>query len=295
MIRSMTGFGAAMAEEDGAHYVVEVRSVNNRFFKATVRLPDELHGLEPEIESVLAARLSRGSALATVRFTDVSAEAAAQINSAALQRYLDQLLGVPGLSHGSARIDLGALLALPGVIIAEPGVERLERARRILTRLTGEACEAVLAMRGREGRSLQMDLHRHCDAIAAHLLVIAERAPVVVDLYQQRLRQRIAMMLADAAAGVRDEDLLREVAIFAERSDISEEVARLQGHLGQFREILDSTSSEPAGRTLDFISQEMLREANTIASKCLDVEVSRRIVEIKGGIDRLKEQAQNVE
>ncbi|MHC4910569.1 MAG: DUF1732 domain-containing protein, partial [Planctomycetota bacterium] len=96
-------------------------------------------------------------------------------------------------------------------------------------------------------------------------------------------------------AAVREEDLLREVAVFAERSDISEEVSRLQGHLMQFMEIIDGDTSKPAGRTLDFLAQEMLREANTIGSKCLDVEVSRRIVEIKGSIDRLKEQAQNVE
>jgi uncharacterized protein (TIGR00255 family) len=221
--------------------------------------------------------------------------AAAGINGAALQRYLDQLLAVPGLSHGSARIDLGALLGLLGVIIAEPGHDRLERARRMLLKLTTEACQHVLAMRAREGRALHEELHRHCDAIATHLQVIAGRAPVVVDLYQQRLRQRMASLLADVGAGVRDEDLLREVAVFAERSDISEEVARLQGHLLQFRQIIDADNGEPAGRTLDLISQEMLREANTIASKCLDVEVSRRIVEIKGGIDRLKEQSQNVE
>jgi uncharacterized protein (TIGR00255 family) len=295
MIRSMTGFGTAMAEESGAHYVVEVRSVNNKFFKAAVRLPEELHGLEPEIESVLAARLSRGSVLATVRFQDNSAEAAARINHPALQRYLEQLLAVPGLTHGATRIDLGALLSLPGVVASEPGHERLERARGMLLRLTSEACDHVLSMRAREGRALHDDLLRHCRVLEGHLSVIAGRAPVVVEMYQQRLRQRMETLLAEVGASVREEDLLREVAIFADRSDISEEVARLQGHLAQFREIVAAADGDPAGRTLDFISQEMLREANTIASKCLDVEVSRRIVEIKGTIDRLKEQAQNVE
>jgi uncharacterized protein (TIGR00255 family) len=140
-----------------------------------------------------------------------------------------------------------------------------------------------------------VDLHGHCDVIAGHLQVIAERAPVVVELYQERLSQRMKTLLAREGTALRDEDLLREVAIFAERSDIAEEVSRLQGHLVQFQEIIDDRSGQPVGRTLDFLSQEMLREANTIGSKCLDVEVSRRIVEIKGGIDRVKEQAQNVE
>jgi uncharacterized protein (TIGR00255 family) len=118
---------------------------------------------------------------------------------------------------------------------------------------------------------------------------------VTVQLYQERLRQRMQALLAESGTAVQDEDLLREVAVFAERTDIAEEVARLEGHLAQFTEIIDSEDGEPSGRTLDFLSQELLREANTIASKCLDVEISRRIVEIKGAIDRIKEQAQNVE
>jgi uncharacterized protein (TIGR00255 family) len=295
MIRSMTGFGAAMADEDGTRYVIEVRSVNNRFFKAQVRLPEELQGLEPDVEMAVGRRLSRGSITATVRFEDNSANAAAHVNTAALQSYLDQLLAVPGLNHDSARIDLGQLLGLPGVVQADAGLERLERARRVLVRLADGACDKVVAMRQREGQALHRDLHRHCAAIGEHLKIIARRAPVVVELYQQRLRQRMQTMLAEAGAAVREEDILREVAIYSDRSDISEEVARLQGHLQQFVEIIDAEAGEPAGRTLDFLSQEMLREANTIGSKCLDVEVSRRIVEIKGSIDRLKEQVQNVE
>jgi uncharacterized protein (TIGR00255 family) len=295
MIRSMTGFGAAAADVDGAHYVVEVRSLNNKFLKAVVRLPEELQGLEPELETQLTGRFARGSMVVNVRFADDSADAASQINAAAMERYLDQLLQVPGLTHDAARVDLGALLALPGVVSGDTGEARRGRARAVLRRLLEEACDKVLAMREREGQNLHVDLHGHCDVIAGHLQVIAERAPVVVELYQERLSQRMKTLLAREGTALRDEDLLREVAIFAERSDIAEEVSRLQGHLVQFQEIIDDRSGQPVGRTLDFLSQEMLREANTIGSKCLDVEVSRRIVEIKGGIDRVKEQAQNVE
>ena len=294
MVRSMTGFGAASAEVDGAHFVVEVRSVNNRYFKALIRLPEALQGLEPEIESVLARRLTRGSVTVNVRFSDTSAKAAARINAAALQNYLDQLMEVPALAHEAARIDLGAMLALPGVILSDAGQERLDQARQVLLRLTDEACDKVETMREREGETLHGDLRKHCSLIADHLSVIGERAPVVIELYEQRLRQRMESMLKETGTAVRDEDLLREVAVFSERSDISEEINRLQGHLEQFNEITDGGDHAPAGRTLDFLSQEMLREANTIGSKCLDVEVSRRIVEIKGAIDRLKEQAQNV-
>jgi uncharacterized protein (TIGR00255 family) len=295
MIRSMTGFGAAVTEVDGAHFVVEIRSLNNKYFKSTIRLPEDLQGLEAELDSALMKRFSRGSIVLTGRFSDTSAAAAAQINTAAIQRYLEQLLAVPGLGHDSAHIDLGALLSLPGVVITSTGEELLDRVRPIFLKLVEDASEKLVGMRTREGAALHADLHRHRQIIADRLAVIAERAPKVVALYQDRLRARINTLLAEVGATVKDEELLREVAIYAERCDIAEEVARLGGHLAQFRDIIDSQDREPAGRTLDFLTQEMLREANTIASKSLDAEISRRIVEIKGAIDRIKEQAQNVE
>jgi uncharacterized protein (TIGR00255 family) len=295
MIRSMTGFGAASTSINGAHYGVEVRALNNKYFKAQIRLPDELQGLEAELETALGHRFNRGSFMLTVRFSDTSAGAAAQINVAAIERYLQQILVVPGLGHGSARIDLASLLHLPGVVVSATADDQIQRSREVLLKLTEEACDGVEHMRIREGGLLHEDLHKHCSAIRSHLDVIVRRVPVTVELYQQRLRQRMKALLAESGTAVRDEDLLREVAFYAERSDIAEEVARLQGHLAQLAEIIDATGEEPSGRTLEFLAQELLREANTIGSKCLDVEISRRIVEIKGSIDRIKEQVQNVE
>jgi uncharacterized protein (TIGR00255 family) len=295
MIRSMTGFGSASTQVDGANYALEVRSLNNRYFKAQVRLPEELQGLEAELESALAHRLSRGSVVVVVRFSDRSADAAAQINSAALKRYLQQLLDVSDADKDASRVDLGALLALPGVVISDTGEEQVDRARPVLRQLLEEACTKLVDMREREGTMLLDDLHRYRAVIADHLSVVEERVPRIIELYQEKLRQRMQGLLAESGAAVRDEDLLREVAVFAERSDIAEEVARLGGHLTQFAEMIDASGDEPIGRTLDFIAQEMLRETNTIGSKCLDVEVSRRIVEMKGAIDRIKEQVQNVE
>ncbi len=295
MIRSMTGFGSASIQTNGAHYALELRSLNNRYFKVQVRLPEELQGLEAELEAALAKRLSRGSIVIAVRCADNSANAAARINADAVQSYLDQLFAVPGLDHDSAQVDLAALLALPGVMITDTGEERLRQARDALLKLLDQACDKLIAMREREGEMLLEDLHRHREAISKHLKVVTGRVPQMIELYQQKLHQRMETLLAETGAKVRDEDILREVAVFAERSDIAEEVARLQGHLAQFGEIIDSDGNEPCGRTLDFIAQEMLREANTIGSKCLEVEVSRRIVEIKGAIDRTKEQVQNVE
>ncbi len=295
MIRSMTGFGGASARVDGAHYVVEARSVNNRYFKALIRLPDDLAGLEAELEAALGKQLNRGSVTMIVRFTDSSAHAGAQINAEAVRRYLEQLRAVPALTEAAVSIDLGALMALPGVVVSDCGEERIGRARAVLVGLAEEACGKVLAMRAREGRVLHADLVKHCELIGDQLAVIRERAPVVVELYRDRLRQRVNALLAESGAAVRDEDLVREVAVFAERSDLAEEVTRLQGHLEHFREIMDAERAQPAGRTLEFLTHEMLREANTISGKSLDAEISRRIVEIKGAIDRIKEQVQNVE
>jgi uncharacterized protein (TIGR00255 family) len=295
MIRSMTGFGVASAEVDGARYVVEVRSLNSKYFKALVRLPEDLQGLEGELEPVLARRLSRGSVVLTVRFSDVSADAAARINAKALRQYLEQLQSAAGSGQGGLNIDMGAVLSLPGVVISDTGEALIERARPVLLGLVDKACMRVLAMRNREGVTLHDELHKHRRQIADRLAVIGRRAPEVVEQYRVRLRERIDALLAESSSALRDEDLIREVAVYAERSDITEEVARLQGHLEQFAEIIDAADEEPSGRTLDFLSQEMLREANTIASKCLDVEISREIVEVKGGIDRIKEQVQNVE
>lgn len=294
MIRSMTGFGAASVDEDGTRYALEIRTLNGKYLKAQVRLPEDLQGLEAELDSALSRRISRGSAVLVLKVTDLSAGAAATVNVAAVQRYLQQLLAIEGVGSGGVRVDLGALLVLPGVLV-EPTTDLLDRARPIAMTLLEEACAKLIGMREREGATLLRELHRHCDVIAGHLVVVEEHVPKLIELYQAKLRLRMESMLAEIGGAVREEDLLREVAVFAERSDVAEEVARLHGHLDQFRELVDGAGEEPVGRTLDFLAQEMLREANTIGSKCLDGEVSRRIVEIKGSIDRLKEQVQNVE
>ena len=148
-------------------------------------------------------------------------------------------------------------------------------------------------MRSREGEHLFADLMKHLKAIASNLSEIARRAPFVIDEYHKRLAQRVNVLIGKAELQVNESDLLKEVAVFAERADISEEIQRLTSHLESFEQ--SCRSGEHAGRKLDFITQEMLREANTIASKANDAQIARHIVEIKGAIDRLKEQVQNVE
>lgn len=292
----MTGFGDAVTEVDSVHYAVEIRSINNKFFKAVIRLPDELDGLEAEIDSRLRRKLSRGSITATVKFSDPTASAAYELNIEALQTYIKRLNDLPHAMGQEVPIEVGALINLPGVLQPPSDLEsRLEKATPVVLDLVDRACDKLIAMRDREGAMLLADLHRQRAVIESRMRRIEERTPVVVEEYHQRLRQRIQSMLKDAAVTVNESDLIREVAIYAERSDIGEEISRLKAHLAQFGELVDGENGEPVGRTLDFLSQELLREANTIASKSNDAQISRAIVEIKGAIDRIKEQVQNVE
>ena len=150
-------------------------------------------------------------------------------------------------------------------------------------------------MRAREGEVVRVELERFGTRMRELLAAVAARAPVVVEAYRDRLHQRVSALLEDVGKSLDEGDLVREVAVFAERSDIAEEVVRLGGHLDQLFDLLSRTDGEPVGRTLDFLTQEMLREANTIASKSADAEIARDVVEIKGLIDRVKEQAANVE
>jgi uncharacterized protein (TIGR00255 family) len=293
MIVSMTGFGDATAEKDGTHYSVEIRSLNNRFFKASIKLPENVSGLEPELETMLREQLGRGSITYILKMRSETAEAAYLINTRALEAYLEQLHKIKS-PNGPFNVDLGALLALPGVC-QEPRDEsdEIERHGGVVRELTVKAIVKLNTMRAREGEALFNDLMKHATVISTNLSEIAKRAPFVIEEYHRRLSQRVNLLISKAELQVNATDLLKEVAVFAERADISEEIQRLNSHLDAFEQAC--RTGEHAGRKLDFITQEMLREANTIASKANDAQIARHIVEIKGAIDRLKEQVQNVE
>jgi uncharacterized protein (TIGR00255 family) len=292
----MTGYGEAAAEIGGVHYFVEVRSLNARYFKATVRLPDEFQGLEAELDSTLRGLLRRGTVTLTGKCTDTSESAAWEINHRALERYLEQIHQAPSATHQGVSVDAASLLALPGVLQPPPDEEnRVQRARDAFVALTDNACAGLMTMREREGRALGEELLGQRALIAERLGRIGARAPQIVVDYERRLRERIESMLAQVDLQADRADVIKEIAVFAEKTDINEEITRLRGHLDQFEELVNTEGDASIGRTLDFLAQEMLREANTMASKSSDAEISRHIVEIKGAIDRIKEQVQNVE
>jgi uncharacterized protein (TIGR00255 family) len=293
MIRSMTGFGEAQREEGGYVYHLEIRSFNQRYLKTSIYLPDEFSFLETEVDNLLRRRLTRGSVTLRLHVRVLGSQAAMELNTEALAAYVERLRAVAGKDQ-RITVDLATLLTLPGVCQPHDLTES-ERAQRwtLLRELTEGALERLLAMREAEGQALAEDLAGHCAAIRRSLDKVRERIPAVVREYRDRLLARVEELVAGSNVRLAEEDLLKEVSIYADRSDISEELSRLEGHLGQFGTLL--SGREPAGRKLEFIAQEMLREANTMGSKTGDGVVAREIIEIKSAVDRIKEQVQNAE
>ena len=302
MIQSMTGYGDAAAEHAGTAVSVEVKSLNNRYFKPVIRLPEVLSSLEPKVESLLRNRLGRGTIYCTFKLRPAEDDAGSEdgralprVDAEVLRSYLGQL-SAAGLTVSEPE----RLLGLPGVIkLPQADDEELTIADAALKQAAitaaEQAIEALLEARRVEGQSLERDLRQHLEAMSKHLAAIRVRADGVVDHYHDRLVQRVNELLAKAELSVARDELLREVAVFAERSDISEEIARLTHHVEQFQESIADDAQQHIGRKLDFVAQEMLREANTIGSKAQDADIAGRVIEMKGLIDRIKEQVQNVE
>ncbi len=294
MISSMTGFGEASAEADGIVYTVELRTVNNRYFKPHLRLPDIVAYLEVDIERLHRERIHRGAVNYSLRMKNVSGQALFEIDDNALGVYLQKLSAVVGESKVDCHVDLAQMLALPGIVQpVSPDSAQSEKMKQVILRLTGQAIDRLKEMRAQEGRALADDMIANCRVIEEKLRSIRDRAGTVVQEYHSKLEKRVSQLLSNGKLKIDEETLAREVAIFADRCDISEEITRLDSHLEQFTKC--SRSDGHAGRRLDFISQEMLREANTIASKASDAQISQSVIDVKCAIDRIKEQVQNVE
>jgi uncharacterized protein (TIGR00255 family) len=289
----MTGFGASTGLVDGIEFSVEVRSVNNRYLKLSLRLPDSLLPLETKIDQLLRKHLQRGSVSLSVRMKLPQGQGAYRVDTVALGQYLDQLKPLEVEANPLLRLDLASLLQLPGVCQPPAVEELLQRVTEGVLNLVIRAIDALAEMRLTEGRAIVQDLLGNVAIIEKHLAGIADQAKQVVQLYHDRLAERVAELTARAKLHLDEDTLAREVAIYAERSDIAEELSRLSTHLKEFRKICDA--AEPMGRKLDFMAQEMLREANTIASKGGDAGIARAVVDIKTAIDRIKEQAANLE
>jgi len=294
MINSMTGYGEAHGEIDGITYAVTIKAVNNRYLKAIVKLPDLVAFLDEDVERLLRSKLGRGTVNFTIHLKDISGNSLFEIDESALQSVVERLASIELSGKLTGSVDIAGLLNLPGITRpVEPDEETAERMRQGILKISSEAIDHLNEMRAAEGAALRADLKENCDEIDRGIEHIRSLSPTIVDKYAEKLRKRVDDLLAHAELKLDEDALAREVAIYADRSDISEELARLDSHLQQFAQTCESDGQ--AGRRLDFISQEMLREANTIASKSADTEITRLVVDIKCRIDRIKEQVQNIE
>lgn len=296
MLFSMTGFGEARTQTDAASASVEVRAVNNRHLKLTVRGSDPYPLYDTELEKVVRRHVKRGTLHVQVRVERAAPAAAPVLNAAVLADYLRQIrhacaeAGAPELAAPLA----GGALALPGVAPETRGGSAPPDDEWPLVEKTLEAALVKLnQMRRDEGKALAAELLAHHKLIGESVAAIRALLPGVVSDYRQRTLDRVRQAVADAGVVLSAESIIREVALFADRTDVSEEVARLTSHLDQFAELV--RKGDEAGRKLEFVIQEMGRETNTIGSKAGDVSVSRHVVEMKSALEKLREQVQNVE
>jgi len=292
----MTGFGEARYQSDSLNLSIELRALNNRYLKVSVRAADPYHLLEPEFEKVIRRVVRRGTLQVHLRCDRKSAAHEFRVNPIALRSYLNQVRAVCEELGAGDQLGflMGQVLALPGVV-PEPGAltSHLHEDWPVMEQVLGEALAKLQAMRQEEGRAMAQELLANRDHIAVHLERIRDHIPHVSTAYRDRLYERVRAVLGELDVQIDRSDLIKEVSIFAERSDIAEEVMRLASHLDQFQVIMNEPESP--GRKLEFLTQEMFREANTIGSKAGDVEISREVVEIKGTLEKIRELVQNVE
>ena len=293
MLLSMTGFGEARHQQETLSVAVEVRTINSRYFKLNLRSTESYAPLETHVEALVRQHVKRGTVQVQIRVDRVRSSDEYRIDLAVLEGYRRQLESHSAL--GSEPIRLVELLSLPGIVDQDGDSRSADFAADwpAIEKPLVEALEALTKMRAEEGNHLREDLLGQCQSISAHLDRIAARAPMVVAEYQERLLERMQRLLEAHQVSIDVSDVLREVSLFSERGDISEEIVRLRSHLDQFAKTIDL--GESTGRKLDFITQEMFREINTIGSKSNDVEIPRHVVEIKTAIERIREQVQNVE
>lgn len=321
-IRSMTGQGHGTAEKGDAAVYAEVRSVNHRGLKIVARWPETLSPFESQFDALIRQSMHRGTVTVSMRVRTASGHAAPKINSRVLQSYIDQLQRVRDTSvDSSLTLELSNLLSLPGVMDDTSDTEADETTgegshplRDLSLRALTIALQDLDRMRAIEGQQMVATLLEECDGIEQRLQNIHASSEDVVKRYAERLENRVNRFLEERGFDAATLDIIREVQIFADRSDISEEVTRMRGHLNQFRAVASGsdanavhgvaksaanrptrTSGEPIGRKLDFIVQEMFRETNTTGSKAGDTSISAEVVEIKCALERIRELVQNLE
>lgn len=292
MLRSMTGYGRGHAVVDGYDITVEVKSVNHRYFEFSSRIPKSYLFLEDKLKGIIQSSCSRGKVEASVSIQSLGgSENEVILNTEIARGYLQALRSASGELDLMDDLRLSDLIGFPDIFTVRRVEVDPEMIWNAVRGVAEEAVAAFVGMREKEGQRLRADLENRLDSIGSTLSEIEQRAPQLKEEYYSRLYQKISELLADK--NIDESRLVTEAAIFADKVAIDEETVRLRSHLHQFGELLEST--EPVGRKLDFLVQELNRETNTIGSKCQDVTIARMVVDIKSEIEKIREQIQNLE
>ncbi len=292
MWQSMTGFGRAELEREGRKLTVELKSVNHRFSEVNVRYPRELSPLEERIKRLVASRLSRGRIDVFVTYSFLGEGLyQVRVDKGLAVAYYNGMKDLAQAVGVAPNVGLTQLAGLPDVVKVERQADDLDKVWAMMEESLTLALDQLVVMRRHEGQRLAEDITTRLATIGDLVKQIADRAPLVVEDYQRRLRERIKELLG--AVQIDEARLLTEVALFADRSAITEELVRMHSHQDQFAASL--SSGEAVGRKLDFLLQEMNREVNTIGSKANDLAIGALVVELKAELEKVREQIQNVE
>ena len=291
-MKSMTGYGRAKEELNGRTITVELRAVNHRYLDCTVKAPRQYGFLDDAVKKAAAARIARGKVEVFVSVeTQEGGDIAVTVNHTLAKRYLDALHDLSETYGLRDDVTVAVLAKMPDVL----GSERIEQDADELTRdvleVFAAACDGFDQMRCREGEKLAEDVRGRCVAIERMVGAVEQRSPERVREYREKLLARMQEVLADTS--IDETRILTEAAIYADKTAVDEETVRLRSHLTQMDGMLRET--QPVGRKLDFLVQEMNREANTIGSKANDVDMARIVVDIKSEIEKIREQIQNIE
>lgn len=294
MIKSMTGFGRSEYTDGKRNITVEIKSVNHRYSDISVKMPRRYSFAEDRVKAVVKSRLKRGKVDVSIMVENITEnDINIKLNEPIARQYFDNLKTLQENFDLGGEITLRLLATMPDVMKAIPDVDDEEEIAKAILIPVEEAAVNLEKMRGVEGEKLAEDLLGRGETIKEILDKIAERAPGVVVDYTAKLRERITELLAGNAT-IPEERILTEAAIFADKCAIDEEITRLNSHLIQLKKIIDSPN-DAEGKKLDFLVQEMNREANTIGSKANDIIITNYMLEIKSEIEKIREQVQNVE
>lgn len=292
MIRSMTGYGMCRQIVDGRDIMVEIKSVNHRYFEFSARVPRAYGYLEEKLKAFLQGKVSRGKVEVSVSVYNIEGkDALIEVNRSIAKGYVDALRGANELLELKDDITLSNLMRLPDIFNVIKNTEDEEVIWDGVKVVAETAVNSFVTMREAEGVKMKEDVEQRLDYIGRLVEAVEKRSPLVTEAYRERLYSKLCEILGDKK--IDEQRILTEAAIFSEKTAVDEETVRLKSHIQQFRGLLES--GEPVGRKLDFLIQEFNRESNTIGSKAQDVEITKIVVELKSEIEKIREQIQNIE